>query len=201
MGDVANQYRTRGLIDVKKVANHGSLENSAAAPPAIDFKNVKPRVDTHWTNHPVRKPLTRTSSLKNPLVTGVAAATAAQAGPKLVKAKSIETAIVKEVKLVKRTKSPERQSTLKRQESGSIRYKVSTTKTDRISTQSSRSISIGKEIEKRAAIRTKSTEIKIAATSSGYIAEPPVIESRFPSYSNGFVEDVSLIVFYLSNAL
>lgn len=185
----------RGLIDVKKVANHtGSTENP---PTTIDLKNVKPRVDTHWTNQPARKPLSRNDSIKKPLVTGISA-TIGQ--PKLVKAKSIETATIKEVKLVKRTKSPERTSTLKRQENPLIRRKVSaptiiTTKTERTSSLSSGSSGN----EKKVLIRTKSNDLKIETVTkvvAGYIADPPIVESRFPSYSNGLIHDVSIIYLY-----
>lgn len=164
----------------------------------IDLRNVKPRVDTHWANQPAtRKPLSRGDSLKKPLVLGATAST--HAGPKLVKAKSTETTIVKEikeVKLIKKAGSLEKQSTIKRQETthSLLRRKVSATAT----TSHSSSDNIA---EKKLLMQSKSNELKfetqksstgIAEAKTGYIAEPPVIESRFPSYSNGLIHDVSM---------
>lgn len=201
LGDLANRTdRARGLIDVKKVANHNGAPENVLAP--IDLKNVKPRVDTHWANQPARKPLSRSDSIKKPLVSGATASI--HAGPKLVKAKSTETATVKEVKLIKKSESLEKQSTLKRQENTNslLRRKVSATVTTSTATSNTRtsvqSHNSGKIIEKKLLAQSKSNELKIVTQESststakaGYIAEPPVIESRFPSYTNGLISDVS----------
>lgn len=203
MGDLANRTdRARGLIDVKKIANHAGASENVLAP--IDLKKVKPRVDTHWANQPARKPLSRGDSVKKPLGLGATATT--NAGPKLVKAKSIETATVKEVKLIKKAESLERQSTLKRQETTNslLRRKVSATTTTSTATSNARTSaqshgSSGKLAEKKVLTQTKSNELKIETQESstdsaktGYIPEAPVIESRFPpSYTNGLIHDVS----------
>lgn len=79
LGDlVAN--RARVLVDVKK-SNALPIDKSTVTAP-IDLKNVKPRVDTHWVNEPIRRITTRTnSSLRT---SGTAVSTVAT-GPKLVR--------------------------------------------------------------------------------------------------------------------
>lgn len=175
----------------------------------IDLKKVKPRVDTHWTNQPARKPLARGDSLKKPV--GLGATAAIHAGPKLVKTKSTETATVKEVKLIKKVDNFEKQSTVKRQETTNslLRRKVSATTTTSTTVQSNTRTSIqshgssGKIAEKKALMPSKSNELKVqmqepSIAKIGYIAEPPAIESRFPSYSIGLIHDVSMDFFALS---
>lgn len=209
MGDLANRTdRARGLIDIKKVANHNGASENVQAP--IDLKNVKPRVDTHWANQPARKPLSRGDSLKKTLVLGATAST--HAGPKLVKSKLTESTTVKDVKLIKKVENLEKQSTVKRQETTNslLRRKVSATATTSTVTSNARTSvqshgSSGKIAEKKVLMQSKSNELKVETQESstgkaktGYIAEPPVIESRFPSYSNGLIHDVSIQIFVWS---
>lgn len=208
MGDLANRTdRARGLIDVKKVANHNGASENVQAP--IDLKNVKPRVDTHWANQPARKPLSRGDSLKKPLVLGATAST--HAGQKLLKAKSTETTTVKEVKLIKKAENLEKESTVKRQETTNslLRRKVSATATTSTVTSNARTSvqsygSSGKIAESKVLMQSKSNELKVETqdtsgkAKTGYIAEPPVIESRFPSYSKGLIHDVSMHIFVWS---
>lgn len=199
LGDLANRTdRPRGLIDVKKVTNHtGLVDVSSATQAPIDLKNVKARVEC-WNSQAGRKPLSRNGSLTKPSITGVSATN--QAGPKLVKAKSTETATIKEVKLIKRSKSPERQTTtlLKRSDGGLVRRKASAPTVGIVKTERSSASSIV-GAEKIPDIRvTKSTP---PIEHNGYIIDVPAVQSRFPSYSNGLLNDVSSKIFFFSFSL
>lgn len=61
LGDLATN-RARGVVDVKKSSQIVSNEKSTVTTTTIDLKNVKPRVDTHWTNEPIRRTSSRNNS-------------------------------------------------------------------------------------------------------------------------------------------
>lgn len=82
LGDlVAN--RARGLAETKK-ANAISIEKSTVASAAVGLKNVKPRVDTHWANEPIRRTTTRTNSILRSSGTAAYIPSILTTGPKLV---------------------------------------------------------------------------------------------------------------------
>lgn len=176
LGNLVNRTdKTRVLNDKKASNQNGSNENIGV----IDLKNVKARVDTHWKNEPLRKPLSRSNStVKKTSLTSINTIGSTNSGPKLVKTKSIETATLKEVKIVDKPG-------LKRQDSTLTRRAKPVPTTSKIN-----SIDI-----KRTVTRTKSsdsTEVK----ASKVIADVPAIQSRFrppssSSYSNGLINGVS----------
>lgn len=179
LGNLVNRTDRRILND-KKPIHTNSNENVNAAG-SIDLKNVKARVDTHWKNEPLRKPLLRNNSVKKASLTSIGTIGSTNSGPKLVKTKAIETATVKEVKVV------ERPILIKRQDSTLTRPAKAVTNSGKTS------IPI---INKNQLIRTKS--IDSAPDSAKLIADIPLVQSRFrpPSftatYSNGLINDVSI---------
>lgn len=176
LGNLVNRTEKARVLHDKKPTNpNGSNENIGV----IDLKNVKARVDTHWKNEPLRKPLSRSNStVKKASLTSINSIGSTNSGPKLVKTKSIETATLKEVKIVEKAAVKRQDSTLTR------RVKIAT------ATSKASNIDI-----KRTVTRTKSsdsTEVK----ASKVIADVPAIQSRFrpptsSSYSNGLIDGVS----------
>lgn len=184
LGNLVNRTdKTRNLND-KKVTNQSNSSENVNQSGAIDLKNVKPRVDTHWKNEPLRKPVLRTNSLiKAPLTSvnrsGIGSdSTSVQSGPKLVKTKTIETASVKEVKVI------DKPMLLKRQETLTRRAKIvsGSGKTSSIPTLS--------KTGSTKSFDTPFEEPKL-------IADIPPVQSRFRppsftgSYSNGLIDGVS----------
>lgn len=171
LGNLVNRTdKPRAVNDKKAISN--SNENLKGG---IDLKNVKARVDTHWKNEPVRKPI----SVSKPSITSIGSTGSIQSGPKLVKTKVIETAIIKEVKI-------EKPMPLKRQDS---------TLTRRLKPVSS-TTSIPKIQGKSQLIRVdKSAESE--AISTTHIVDVPPVQSRFrppsftASYTNGLIDGVS----------
>lgn len=178
LGNLVNRSDKARVLNDKKPTNpNGSNENIGA----IDLKNVKARVDTHWKHEPLRKPVARSNStVKKTSITSINAIGTTQSGPKLVKAKTTETATVKEVKFV------DKPAALKRQDSTLVRR-------DKITTVTSK---IGVANVKRTVTRTKSTD-SADVVASKVIAEAPAVQSRFrppspSSYSNGMINGVSI---------
>lgn len=177
LGNLLNRTdKSRVLVDKKAAAQTGSNENFHAG--TVDLKNVKARVDTHWKNGP----LLRNNSVKKSSLTGTAVASV-QSGPKLVKAKTSETAILKEAKLVDKT---DRSAVLKRQDSTLTRRRV-VSGTSKLS-----------DPTKRAVTRTKSNDSAETAQPK-VTSKVPVFNSRFrppsvsSSYSNGLLSGVSTL--------
>lgn len=169
---MVNRAEKPRAVNDKKAINN-SNENLKGG---IDLKNVKARVDTHWKNEPVRKPI----SVRKASITSIGSTGTIQSGPKLVKTKVTETAVVKEVKI-------EKPMPLKRQDS---------TLTRRLKTVSS-TTSIPKVQGKGQLIRTKSTESAAEAQLTTFIVDVPPVQSRFrppsftSSYTNGLIDGVS----------
>lgn len=183
LGNLVNRTdKARPLNDKKVTNSNGSNENcNSAGGTGIDLKHVKARVDTHWKNEPLRKPtVTRNNSIKKSSLTGISSLVSQNSGPKLVKIKTTEAATVKEVKLV------DKSGVLKRQDSTLTRRRVITgTKTGAVDTT------------KKTVTRTKSTESESGDVAPKFIADIPVVQSRFrppafSSYSNGLINGVSI---------
>lgn len=203
LGDLANRAdKGRQVIDKKTIASitsTASNENCQLGGPtaAVDFKNVKARVDTFRKNDLPRRPIvTRTSSVKASASSSVAvAATAGIASklvpannslPKLVRTKTTETATLKEVKLVDRT---DRSAQLKRQDSTLTRRKaVSAAKKPITGTIT---------IIKKTATHTKPSDSECesvasdSSIASGAAVQPRFRPPVFSSYSNGLIDGVS----------
>lgn len=192
LGNLLNRTdKARVLNDKKAINPNGSNENcNLTNGTGIDLKNVKARVDTHWKNEPLRKPasLARNNSIQKTSVTGITTlASNTHSGPKLVKAKTSETATLKSVKLVDKSERP----AIKRQDSTLTRRKVITgTKTATV------------DATKRTVTRTKSSDSDSDAAASKVIIDVPVVQSRFrpptfSSYSNGLINGVSIFGHFL----
>lgn len=189
LGNLVNRTDKARVLNDKKAATNQNNSNENVSG-AVDLKNVKARVDTHWKNEPIRKQLTRNNSSlkKQTSITSSSALTSAHLGPKLVKTKTIETATLKEAKLVDKT---DRSAVLKRQDSTLSRRKV-------ISGASGTSKIGSVDVTKRTVTRTKSSDSEASSASSKVIQDGPVIQSRFrpPSftatYSNGLINGVSM---------
>lgn len=193
LGNLVNRTdKARVLNDKKAINPNGSNEscNSTNAS-AIDLKNVKARVDTHWKNEPLRKPsVTRNNSMKKTSVTGITTLVSnTNSGPKLVRAKTSETATLKSVKLVEKSERP----AIKRQDSTLTRRKVITN--TKIGTA---------DTTKRTVTRTKSSDSESDAAAAKVIIDVPVVQSRFrppsfSSYSNGLINGVSIFGHFFIN--
>lgn len=195
LGNLVNRADKARIVPDKKATANANATNDSGA---IDLKNVKARVDTHWKNEPIRKQLSRNNSLKKAPLTSVNGSTSALAGPKLVKIKTTQTATLKEAKLADKS---DRLALLKRQDSTLTRRKpfVGTTKTGDV------------DATKRTVTRTKSSDSEGSVASTKVIQDGPVIQSRFrppteTSYSNGLIDGVSVsfpffFIFFQSNFL
>lgn len=182
LGNLVNRTDKARILNDKKVASaaNGTTDNTNGT---IDLKNVKARVDTHWKNEPIRKQLSRNNSIKkqlpNPSLNSLTSA------PKLVRTKTIETATLKEAKLI------DKSALLKRQDSTLSRRKP-------ISGLAGASKIGSVDISKRTATRTKSNDSDASTGSSKQIQEGPAIQSRFrppsftASYSNGLIDGVCI---------
>lgn len=170
LGNLVNRTDKSRVLNDKKVPNQtGTNENSGV----LDLKNVKARVDTHWKNEPLRKPVSRSNSVKKSSLTSI---NSIGSGPKLVKTKTTETATLKQAKLVP--------TVLKRQDS-TLGRRVKLSGTNQIGSV---------DVSKRTVTRTKSDD---SAEVPKVIASAPVLQSRFrppsftSSYSNGLIDGVS----------
>lgn len=191
LGNLVNRTdKARVVLNDKKAAatNQNGSNESSSGGGGVDLKNVKARVDTHWKNEPIRKQLSRNNSIKKqPSITSINALTSAQPGPKLVKAKTSETATLREAKLVDKS---DRSALLKRQDSTLSRRKP-------IAGLSGTSKIGSVDISKRTVTRTKSNDSGSGTVSSKVIQDGPAIQSRFrppsfsASYSNGLIDGVS----------
>lgn len=173
LGNLANRTDKTRVLNDKKLVSQNSTD--------IDLKNVKARVDTHWKNEPLRKPMLRNNSKVS--LTSIGSNGSAQPGPKLVRTKSTETATVKEVKIIDKPLIKRQDSTLTR------RAKVAT-----ILPKTANSAELAKK-------KITTIKIKPEPEAPKLIADNPVVQSRFvppsfpSSYSNGMIDDVSLLQF------
>lgn len=159
----------------------------------VDFKKVKPRVDTHWT-----RPITRSNSLKTSAISGnvkIEATSSIASGPKLLKARTATTATIKEVKYIgtaktiavkkEKSKSPDR-PIIKRQESNLTRKSLT-----KIRSSSTTSVVTAKTEAKandgKAAIKKK---VPIQNTIE---SELPVVHAtnNYPAHSANMLDQVS----------
>lgn len=183
LGNLANRVDKPRLVNEKKVTTNSILSENVNPAAAIDLKNVKARVDTHWKNEPLRKPVLRTNSVRKASITSIGSNGSTNSGPKLVKTKSIETATVKEVKLI------DKPIVMKRQDSTLTRRAKAATGSIKTSIP---------KIGKNQLIRTKSTDSEPDSQSAKLITVVPPAKSRFrpPSftatYSNGLIDGVSI---------
>lgn len=201
LGNLLNRTDKARLLNDKKIttattAGSNEICQLSGSAAAIDLKNVKARVDTHWKSDLPRRPnVARTNSVKaSSSVAGIASVLgpANNSGPKLVRTKATETAILKEVKLVDKT---DRSAQLKRQDSTLTRRKVVTT------TKTTGTITIVKKTSTQAAKSSDSDNDSVASAKT--IASVPAIQSRFrpptfTSYSNGLIDGVSIQILFES---
>lgn len=183
LGNLVNRTdKARVLNDKKAASQNGSNESSGT----IDLKNVKARVDTYWKNEPLRKPLARSNSVRKASLTSLTSNGSTGSGPKLVKTKTTETAVLKEVKLVQKP-------ALKRQDSTLTRRPKLVSGTSKIATI---------DVTKRTVTRTKSNDSVEAPKVIVHV--PAVLQSRFhppsltSSYSNGLIDGVSIFGLFLA---
>lgn len=186
LGNLVNRTDKPRNINDKKVTNQSNSSENVNHTGGIDLKNVKPRVDTHWKNEPLRKPASRTNSVRKASLTSVPSIASVQSGPKLVKTKTIETASLKEVKVI------DKPMLIKRQDS-------TLTRRAKIVSGSGKTSSIP-TIGKSQISRTKSTDTP--SEEPKLIADIPPVQSRFRppsftgSYSNGLIDGVSTYNFH-----
>lgn len=120
---------TNTTLSLANSSSNVVTETNAAPAPVIDLKKIKPRVDTHWSGAvPLRSTLQRSTSLRTTAKTGsttTAVGTAAAALPRLTRSRIGTTATLQTAKLTTvtntRAKSPEKPTTMRRQESNLTR--------------------------------------------------------------------------------
>ncbi|XP_031641114.1 G2/mitotic-specific cyclin-B [Contarinia nasturtii] len=171
LGNLVNRTEKSRILNDKKLISQNSAEN---IPNTIDLKNVKARVDTHWKNEPLRKPLLRNNSVSKTSITSIGSNGSGQSGPKLVRVKSTETATLKEVKIEK--------PVMKRQDS-------TLTRRAKLATILPKTANSSEILKKKVPTNKPEPE----AEAPKLIADNPVIQSRFcppsfsSSYSNGLI--------------